>query len=125
MAEFAIEFLENEEGYFLMIEGAYIDKHSHNNNIHSALSETRSLIDTIDYLYKKAGRDTALIITADHETGDLQKATSKEEIDDFLYRSTDHTDTSVPLYAKNFSYDFGENPENTIVFEVCKYLLGV
>ena len=125
MAEFAIEFLDNEEGYFLMIEGAYIDKYSHNNNLHAALSETRSLIDTINYLYKKVGRDTAIIITADHETGDLQKATSKEELDEFLYRSDDHTDTRVPLFAKNFTYDFGENPENTVVFEACKYLLGL
>ena len=29
MAEFAVEYLENKKGFFLMIEGAYIDKYSH------------------------------------------------------------------------------------------------
>ena len=54
MTQFAVEYLENEDGFFLMIEGAYIDKHSHNNNLYSMMCETRSLIDTIEYLYEYA-----------------------------------------------------------------------
>ena len=30
MAEYAIQNLEKEKGFFLMIEGAYIDKYCHN-----------------------------------------------------------------------------------------------
>lgn len=31
MTRFALDFLENDNGFFLMVEGAYIDKYSHDN----------------------------------------------------------------------------------------------
>jgi alkaline phosphatase len=132
MAKYAVEFLENEEGFFLMVEGAYIDKYSEKNNLDSALSEVRSLIDTIEYLYEYAadGR-TAIFITADHETGGLQKATSKASMSNSLYTTNVHTIKPVPLYVKNYSLDLtkfgyaaGATPENTVVFEACKSIIN-
>ena len=131
MTEFAINHLENENGFFLMIEGAYIDKYSHSNRLYEAMSETRSLIDTIEYLYEYASDGkTAIFITADHETGGLKKATT-EELDNTLYSCGDHTPTPVPLYIKNYSLDIQDfgyagdvTPENTIVFEACKSIIN-
>lgn len=131
MTKFAVEYLENEDGFFLMIEGAYIDKHSHNNSLYSMMCETRSLIDTIEYLYEYAADgETAVFITADHETGSLTKANSVEEMDNFLYGSTNHSSTPVPVYVKNyvwkpenFGYRGGINPENTMVFQACKEII--
>ena len=131
MTQFAVEYLENDDGFFLMIEGAYIDKHSHNNNLEESLSEVRSLIDTVTFLYEYAADgETALFITADHETGGLIKANTKEEIGKSLYTTTEHTTTPVPLFVKNylwkpenFGYKVGETPENTMIFEACKAII--
>ena len=131
MTQFAVEYLENENGFFLMVEGAYIDKHSHNNDLVEALCEARSLIDTVEFLYEYAADgETAIFITADHETGGLQKANGKEEISNSLYTSTNHTSTNVPIFVKNyvwkpenFGYNAGVMPENTMVFEACKAII--
>ena len=125
MVSFALDFLENENGYFLMIEGAYIDKFSHNNDLIPALCETRSLIDCMSFLYETVSDDTALILTADHETGGLIKATTKTEISNALYRSDDHTAANVPLFIKNFTYTYNGTPQNTEIFNLCKTLLKI
>ncbi|MBO7187934.1 MAG: alkaline phosphatase [Clostridia bacterium] len=131
MAKFAVEYLENETGFFLMIEGAYIDKHSHNNDIDKTMAETRSLIDTISYLYNYANDGkTAIFITADHETGGLQRTSNKDDITSWLFTSVNHTPVDVPLFIKNYSFDitkFGyqatDRPENTVVFSACKDII--
>lgn len=126
MAAFAVDFLENEKGYFLMIEGAYIDKYSHSNDITSALCEVRALFDTVEYLYNRVGKDTAIIITADHETGKLRKANDKTEISNRLYASTNHTATAVPYYLKNCQWNTdGAFIDNTDIFKMCKQFLNV
>ena len=131
MAKFAVEYLENDNGFFLMIEGAYIDKYSHSSRIYDAMAETRSLIDVIAYLYEYAADgETAIFITADHETGGLQLAQTKDEIGTQLYTTGDHTSTPVPLFVKNYVFDAtsfgyaeGVTPENTVVFEACKSII--
>ena len=131
MAQFAVEYLDNDNGFFLMIEGAYIDKHSHNNYFSSAMSEMRSLIDTIEYLYEFAeDGETAIFITADHETGGLQRETNPRYMGNNLYTTGSHTATDVPLYVHNYEFDVtnfdyneGDTPQNTVVFEACKSIL--
>ena len=131
MTQFAVEYLENDGGFFLMIEGAYIDKHSHNNSLYSMMCEMRSLIDTMEYLYEYAADgETAIFFTADHETGSLAKGNSVEEMDNFLYGSGSHSATPVPLFVKNYTFkpeNFKEankaNPENTAVFQACKAII--
>ena len=131
MTQFAIEYLENDYGFFLMIESAYIDKYSEKNEYHNAMAEMRSLIDTIEYLYNYASNgETAIFITADHETGGLQRETDKTKMSDDLYTTGGHTSTNVPLFVKNYSLDvtkfgyaIGETPQNTIVFEACKSII--
>ena len=131
MAQFAVEYLENKKGFFLMIEGAYIDKYSHSNSFKEAMCEMRSLIDTLEYLYDYASDGkTAIFFTADHETGGLQRATSESVMDYSLYTSTGHTPTNVPLFVKNYAFDplrfgyaMGELPQNTVVFDACKAII--
>ena len=128
MVKFGVEFLENEKGFFLMVEGAYIDKNSHGNGYHGAMCEVRSLIDTIEFLYEYAadGR-TAIFITADHETGGLQRYVGQTNDLDSLFTTTGHTSIDVPLFVKNYTLDLsdyqGTYPENTIIFETCKSII--
>ena len=128
LVSFAIEYLDNENGFFLMVEGAYIDKYSHSNSLVNTLAETRSFFDAIDvgYAYSDKNANCAIVITADHETGGLQLATSKDEITNDLYTSEDHTKTTVPVYIRNFEYFKADTIiNNTEVFTICKTALGL
>ncbi len=128
LVSFAVEFLENDNGFFLMVEGAYIDKFSHSNDIVNALAETRSFFDAISigYAYADANTNTTVIITADHETGALALAQDKSSIQNLLYSSTGHSSANVPIYIKNFEYFSTDNAiENTEIFTICKSALGL
>ena len=121
------------EGYFLMIEGAKIDKKSHNSGYRSIEAMMQELIDFNNAVKAVDGiisGDYALIVTADHETGGLLKAENKEQLTNALYTASDHTDTNVPLYFKSTLENVPEILQNqlilnTDIFKLCKYLLAI
>ena len=129
LLEFAIEYLDNENGFFLMIEGAYIDKYSHSNNIYGTVAEAKALFDAVEKAYKyiDGNKDTVALLTADHETGGLQKALTAEDFrSEDLYTSGNHTGVNVPLYVYNFDFaDKGKLCENTMVFDLCRSILQI
>ena len=77
---------------------AYIDKRSHNNDLQATIEMTARYNKLIAYVvrFTLCHPDTALIITADHETGGLMlnKNTGK-----YVFTSTNHTNSDVPVYA--------------------------
>jgi alkaline phosphatase len=142
-ASLAIEFLErDEDGFVLMIEQAYIDKYSHNNDIDGMLDRMSSLNETVDTVVDWMGdrKDTAVIVTADHETGGLKasattnyknKYTKGEKTFYYEWSSTGHTQTLVKIYVYGYDVDFKEISEygrkdalkNTDVFKLMKRIL--
>ena len=62
---------QNDEGFFLMVEGGQIDWAGHFNDVGYMLQEMLKFDETIDYVYEWAAQrdDTLVILTADHETG--------------------------------------------------------
>lgn len=108
----AIDMLDDDEdGFFLMVEGAHIDKHSHNNEADkmkiAALEFDMSVKAAIEYA--KADGNTLVIITADHETGAI-----KTDGDSFKYTSGSHSAANVPLlvYGSNNFVVEGEAIKN-------------
>ena len=92
----AIEHLDNENGFFLMVEGAHIDKYSHSNikeGMMKSVLEFDKAIETAVEFAKEDG-NTLVIITADHETG---KITFDEETQEYGFTQTSHSNTNVPL----------------------------
>jgi len=73
MTKTAIEQLENNKGYFLLVEASQVDWAGHSNDIATAMAEMSDLAKTMEYLehYVKANPDTLVILTADHSTGGL------------------------------------------------------
>lgn len=69
----AIRQLENDQGYFLLIEASQIDWAGHGNDIGSAMAEMHDLAVTLEWLeqYLVKNADTLLVATADHSTGGL------------------------------------------------------
>ncbi len=125
LVEYALDFLsDDKDGFTLMVEGAYIDKHSHSNDIWKMMYALMDLNDAIEYILDWASErtDTSVIITADHETGALQKAASKEELARDLYTSTGHSASNVPLYLYNAKTELTAI-DNTDVFQIAKNIV--
>lgn len=74
LVDFGLEFLENENGFVLMVEGAKIDKSSHQRDIQQMIYELMAFDKAVDLVLEWASQrdDTVVIVTADHETGGLQ-----------------------------------------------------
>ncbi len=62
---------QDNDGFFLMIEGGQIDWSGHNNDTGTMLHEMLKFDETLAYVYDwvKDRDDTVVIVTADHETG--------------------------------------------------------
>lgn len=88
---------DNENGFFLMYEEAYIDKHSHANNIDETFKALIRFNQVIARFMEYAfyHPDTFVLITADHETGDLKP--DKNGV--FTYNSPNHSGANVPVFA--------------------------
>lgn len=126
LVEYALDYLtkDNKKGFTLMVEGAYIDKHSHEQDIMQMIYAFMDLNDTIDYILDWASKrdDTAIIFTADHETCGLQKAENKDALSDSLYTADYHTSANVPLYLYNITTDVALM-DNTDVYKLARQIV--
>jgi len=67
MTRKAIEILsKNEKGFFLVVEGGRVDHANHAGNAFRALTETIALSDAVRVAREMTGRDTLIVVTADH-----------------------------------------------------------
>ncbi len=113
MTEKAIDLLQNDDGFFLMVEGAHIDKWSHTSNepdnyatkVANAAEAVVEFDNAIRIAVDFARKDgnTLVVITADHETGGITLIDGK-----YTYTKTSHTGADVPLIVF-CSDDFIEN----------------
>jgi len=77
LAEFTqkgIELLENEKGFFMMVEGGKIDWAGHANDVATNVREVLAFDQAIGKalaFYKKHPKETLIIVTGDHECGGL------------------------------------------------------
>lgn len=68
MTQVALNHLNNEKGFFLMVESASIDKQSHKRNPCGSIGEAEQLFETVQVAldFAKLNTDTLILITADH-----------------------------------------------------------
>ena len=120
----AIDILDDtDEGFFLMIEGGHIDKHSHNNlseEMTEALWEFDKTIEAV-LEYAKADGETLVVITADHETGAITP-----DGNGYIFTSGDHSAANVPVlvYGSDKLIKKGENLNNYEIPIRIAYMLG-
>ncbi|MDO5022632.1 MAG: alkaline phosphatase [Eubacteriales bacterium] len=70
----AINYLDNENGFFMMVEGGKIDWACHANDAVTTLYETIGFADAVQVAVdfaKENPEDTLIVVTGDHETGGL------------------------------------------------------
>lgn len=120
--QMAIDFLsaKSKKGFFLMVEGARIDKEAHGNRLKEEISEALDFDKAVEVAVRFAEKDghTLVVISADHETGGLVMRSSNPEkgVVEAVYSSNDHTPCFVPLFAYGpHSRDFACIQENSDV----------
>lgn len=121
---------QNENGFFLMIEGSQLDDYGHFNNLDLLMQETHDFDRTIGAVYEWAAEDgeTLVIVTADHETGGLTLIDGDIDEGKIVCKfSTDgHSGVMVPVYAFGPKSElFTGIYENTDLFYKIKELLGL
>ena len=121
----AIDLLDDtDQGFFLMIEGAHIDKHSHSNEDENMTEALQEFDETIEYVlnYAKADGETLVIITADHETG----AIVANGDGTYSFTSGSHSAANVPVlvYGSDKLIENGEVLNNYEIPIRIAYILG-
>lgn len=88
---------KNNSRFFIMIEEAYTDKGSHSNDAGTSNEAVARFNDAIAYAiaFVMLHPDTALLITADHETGGIIRNPNGS----YSYTTGSHTNTNVPYFA--------------------------
>lgn len=121
---------QNEEGFFLMIEGSQLDDYGHSNDLDLLMQETADFDRTVGAVlqWAEADGETLVIITADHETGGLTliggDQTKGETIGAFS--TGGHSGVLVPVYAYGPSaLHFTGIYENTDIFVRIMGALGM
>ena len=104
MTSKALELLDNEKGFFLMVEGSNIDVYAHNGDMKSTVEQMQAFDHTVDYVLNWAEQNpgTLVIVTADHETGGVQipENATAEDINDTCFTSNgEHTNADVALMS--------------------------
>jgi alkaline phosphatase len=106
---------EDEDGFFLMVEGGAIDWAGHANQTTRIIEEQNDFnasVEAVDEWVETNSNwdETLVIVTADHETGYLAGPDAGEkwtpltgtagQLPDVTWHSTNHTNQLVPLFAK-------------------------
>lgn len=143
---YALKMLSrNSEGFVLILEQAYIDKYSHSNDFANTVHSVNSLNNTVETILEWMGdrTDTAVLITADHETGGLSVSANSKAYDktytskegktiSYNWSSVNHTKSKVglftygittPDYSKFSYYGSPFTIKNIDVFNLMKDIL--
>ena len=126
MTKKAIELLSNNDnGFFLMVEAAHIDKFSHKNILEGSTAQVIEFNKAIQvaYDFAKQDGDTLVLVTADHETGGI---TYNESTGEYYYTTTSHTGVNVPVYvsAADAGFITGEAYDNYCISTQLARVMG-
>lgn len=143
LTAFSLDYLDNDEGFFLMVEGANIDKDSHSNQTREMMRELIGLNNAVKVAEDWASTrdDTLIVVTADHETGglyfDRENTTQDTILNDIKWLTQNHSRTRVDIairgdisaFINKYEDRFDELEgipywDNTDVFKLCASYLG-
>ena len=99
-----IQMLNNDKGFFMMVEGGKIDWACHANDAAATINDTLALNDAVKSaltFYNQHPTETLILVTGDHETGGLTIGYAGTNYDTFLT----NMDSQKISYAK-FDTDY-------------------
>ncbi len=100
----AIELLaQDDDGFFLMVEGSQIDWAGHSNDEDYSIRETLLFDDAVReaLAFAQQNGETLVVVTADHETGgmSIRRGNRNGEGMNIAWSTRNHSAVSVPVYA--------------------------
>lgn len=98
LVDFGISYLDNPNGFFMMTEGGLIDVEAHANKTKDVIGEVIAFNEAILVAYnfaKKHPNETLIVVTTDHETGDLR---TEDDIK-FKWNSFGHSAADINTFA--------------------------
>ena len=114
---------DDEDGFFMMYEEAYIDKHSHDidpeKTAMAVFRFNQAIARFMEFAFYHP--DTFVLITADHETGGLSWLAEK-----YKYNGGGHTSRDVPVYAYGMGAEVfdGQTIENVQIPKTIARFMG-
>ena len=135
ITDFAVDYMETNfsDGYLLIVEGGHIDRMAHNSLIFEMIQYLDNFDYTINKTYEKLKNDPscAIIVTGNHETGNLKyNGETKDEINSMnMLLDEGHTLKDVP-YFMTFTNDLvnvnqiSNIIDNTDIYKICKALMS-
>lgn len=109
--EKGIEVLDNDKGFFMMVEGGKIDWACHANDAGSTIADTVALSDAVDValkFYAEHPEETLILVTGDHETGGLTIGYAGTDYDTYLTNLTNQK-ISYAKFDEEYVADYKAN----------------
>ena len=122
--EKGIEVLDNDNGFFMMVEGGKIDWACHANDAASTIADTVALDNAVEKavdFYKEHPDETLILVTGDHETGGLTIGFAGTDYDTFL-TNFENQKISYAKFDSDYVAAYKENKTDfdTVMTDVTK-----
>lgn len=119
-----IEVLDNDKGFFMMVEGGKIDWACHANDAGSTIGDTIALDNAVKEaieFYNQHPDETLILVTGDHETGGLTIGFAGTDYDTFL-TNLENQKISYAKFDSDYVKGYKENKTdfNTVMNDVQK-----
>lgn len=120
--EKGIEVLDNDKGFFMMVEGGKIDWACHANDAGSTIADTVALSDAVDValkFYAEHPEETLILVTGDHETGGLTIGYAGTDYDTYLTNLTNQK-ISYAKFDEDYvaGYKANKTPFETVLKDI-------
>lgn len=109
--EKGIEVLDNDNGFFMMVEGGKVDWACHANDAASTIADTIALDNAVEKavkFYEEHPDETMILVTGDHETGGLTIGFAGTDYDTFL-KNFENQKISYAKYDSDYVAAYKEN----------------
>ena len=109
--EKGIEVLDNENGFFMMVEGGKIDWACHANDAAASINDTVALDQAVQEAYKfyeEHPSETLILVTGDHETGGLTIGFAGTNYDTYL-KNLENQTISFAKFDTDYVAAYKEN----------------
>ncbi|MBP5352305.1 MAG: alkaline phosphatase, partial [Alphaproteobacteria bacterium] len=108
---------QSDKQYFVMIEGAKIDKASHHRDFSEMEKQMTDFDGAVEKIWQfSQNHPVNVYVTADHETGGLRADTCE-------YLTANHTQVNVPLWIFGDAFEPQKTYENTEIYLMMKKAL--
>lgn len=106
-----IDVIDNDTGFFMMVEGGKIDWSAHRNDAYTTINEVKELESAIDVavkFYNEHPEETLILVTGDHETGGMALGQNTTFYNTY-YTAMDKQQLSFQVFNTEYLEKYREN----------------